>query len=276
MENHSVALFEQKEIRRAWCQGQWYFSISDVVGALSDSSDVKQYVKKMKSRDPELSVNWGTICTPLDLISRDGKTRKENCAHTEGILRIIQSIPSPQAEPFKQWLARVGKERLDEIQNPELAMERMRVLFEQKGRPKEWIEKRMRGMAVRNDLTKEWEQRGVKESLEYAILTNEIMQGAFDMKVGDYKRYKGLKKENLRDHMNDIELILTMLGEATTTKLTRERDSKEFPRLKRDAQDGGGVAGRARKNIESLSGKKVSSRENFLREEKKKKLPKSE
>lgn len=276
MESHSVALFQKKEIRRGWHQGQWYFSVSDVVEALSDSRDVRQYVKKMRSRDPELNVNWGTICTPLDLVSRDGKTRKENCAHTEAILRIIQSIPSPQAEPFKRWLARVGKERLDEIQNPELAMARMRSLYEQKGRPKDWIEKRMRGMAVRNDLTKEWEGRGVKESLEYAILTNDIMQGTFEMNVGEYKRYKGLKKENLRDHMNDIELILTMLGEATTTKLTRERDSKGMPHLRKDAKDGGDVAGKARRNIENLGGKKVSSRENFLKEEKKKKLPESE
>ena len=179
------------------------------------------------------------------------------------MFRIIQSIPSPKAEPLKRWLAKVGKERIDEIENPELSMERMQALYEKKGYPKEWIDKRMRGIAVRQDLTDEWKNRGATTSLEYAILTNEIMQGAFDLKVEDYKQVKGLDRENLRDHMTDIELILTMLGEATTTKLHRDRDSKGFEPLKKDAQDGGAVAGRTRKDIEKQAGKPVVTSENF-------------
>ena len=184
-------------------------------------------------------------------------------ADTEQLLRLIQSIPSPKAEPFKHWLARVGYERLEEIENPELSMERMQALYEEKGYPKEWIDKRMRGIAVRQDLTDEWKNRGAKTSLEYAILTNEIMQGAFDLKVEEYKQVKGLDRENLRDHMTDIELILTMLGEATTTKMHRDRDTKGFEPLKKDAQESGAVAGSTRRDIEKRSGKPVVTSENF-------------
>ena len=185
------------------------------------------------------------------------------CSNTEGLFRIIQSIPSPKAEPLKRWLAKVGHERIQEIENPELAMARMQELYEKKGYPKEWIDKRLRGIAVRQDLTDEWKTRGARTSLEYAILTNEIMQGAFDLNVEEYKEVKGLERENLRDHMTDIELILTMLAEATTTKLHRDRDSRGFEPLKKDAQDGGAVAGRTRKDIEDKSGKPVVSAENF-------------
>lgn len=185
------------------------------------------------------------------------------CANTEGLFRIIQSIPSPKAEPFKRWLAKVGHERIQEIENPELAQERMKQLYEQKGYPKEWIDKRLRGIAVRQDLTDEWQNRGARNSLEYAILTNEIMQGAFELKVEEYKAVKGLERENLRDHMTDIELILTMLAEATTTKLHRDRDSQGFEPLKKDAKDGGAVAGRTRKDIEDQSGTKVVNSANF-------------
>jgi len=191
-----------------------------VVAALTDSVDPQGYLKDMRRRDPELAKGWGQIATPLS-VQTSGGNQKLNCANTEGLFRIIQSIPSPKVEPLKRWLARVGKERIDEIENPELAMARMQELYEKKGYPKEWIDKRLRGIAVRQDLTDEWKNRGARTSIEYAILTNEIMQGTFDLKVEDYKQVKGLERENLHDHMIDIELILTMLGEATTTKLHR-------------------------------------------------------
>jgi hypothetical protein len=193
----------------------------------------------------------------------DGKQRLTDCANTETLFRVIQSIPSPKVEPLKRWLAKVGKERLDEIENPELAMGRMQALYEKKGYPKEWIDKRLRGIAVRQDLTDEWKERGAATSLEFAILTNEIMQGTFDLKVDEYKQVKTLVRENLRDHMTDIELILTMLAEATTTKLHRDRDSQGMEPLQKDAKDGGAVAGRTRKDIEQQTGKPVISTENF-------------
>jgi prophage antirepressor-like protein len=258
-----IAVFQEKTIRRTWHNEEWWFAIVDVVAVLTDSTDVKQYIKKMRSRDPMLDANWGTTCTPLHLLAPDGKLRATNCANTEGLFRIIQSIPSPQAEPFKRWLAQVGYERVKEIENPELAMGRMQDLYEQKGYPKEWIDKRLRGIAVRQDLTDEWKERGVESSKEFAILTNEIMHGAFDLKVDEYKQVKSLARENLRDHMTDIELILTMLAEATTTKLHRDRDSQGMAPLKKDAKDGGAVAGRTRKDIEQQTGKTVISTENF-------------
>jgi DNA-damage-inducible protein D len=258
-----LAMFEGKQIRKSIHNGDWWFSVADVIEVLTDSVDSRQYIKRMRQRDPELDSYWGTICTPLEMVAPDGKRRKTNCANTEGLFRIIQSIPSPKAEPFKRWLAKVGYERIQEIEDPELAQERMKQLYEQKGYPKEWIDKRLRGIAVRQDLTDEWQQRGAKNSLEYAILTNEIMQGAFDLKVDEYKAVKGLERENLRDHMTDIELILTMLAEATTTKLHRDRDSQGFAPLKKDAQDGGAVAGRTRKDIEEQGGTPVVSPANF-------------
>jgi hypothetical protein len=193
----------------------------------------------------------------------DGKQRLTDCANTETMFRIIQSIPSPKVEPLKQWLAKVGYERIEEIENPELSMERMQALYEQKGYPKDWIDKRMRGIAVRQDLTDEWKNRGASTSLEYAILTNEIMQGAFDLKVDEYRQVKGLARENLRDHMNDIELILTMLAEATTTRLHRDRDTKGVEPLKKDAREGGEVAGSTRKDIEKRTGRPVVTGDNF-------------
>ena len=199
----------------------------------------------------------------LKLQSSDGKFYTTDCANSETLFRIIQSIPSPKAEPFKRWLAKVGKERLEEIENPELAMGRMQELYEKKGYPKEWIDKRLRGIAVRQDLTDEWKQRGASNSQEFAILTNEIMHGTFALKVDEYKQVKALAHENLRDHMTDIELILTMLAEATTTKLHRDRDSKGMTPLKKDAKDGGAVAGRTRKDIERQTGKPVISPDNF-------------
>ena len=266
-----VAVFKGKKVRRVFKNGQWWFAVADVVEILTDSANVADYIKKIRKRDEELAKGWGQIVTPLPIETAGGKQRV-NCSNTEGIFRIIQSIPSRKAEPFKRWLARVGKDRIDEIENPELAMQRTKAIYEKKGYPKDWIEKRMRGIAVRQKLTDEWDTRGIKTELEYAILTNEIMQGTFDMKVETYKNYKGLRRENLRDHMADLELILTMLGEATTTKITQNRDSQEFPELQKDAKDGGAVAGRARKDVERQTGKKVISRKNYLLGKKRKRI----
>lgn len=257
-------IFEEKEVRRAWHNNQWYFSVSDVVRILTDSNDVKQYIKKMRTRDAELSVNWGTLCTPLQVISKDGKRREENMAQVQGIFRIIQSIPSPKAEPFKQWLARVGQERIEEIQDPERAIVRAKNIYEQKGYNDDWIAKRMRGINVRNTLTDEWQGRGAREGFDFAILTNEIYRGAFEMDAKQMKEFKSLgNPDNPRDHMSELELILTMLGEATTTEITTTRDSQGLPELSRDAKEGGQVAGRTRKDIEKQTGKKVISKGNF-------------
>lgn len=265
-QKNAIVLFEEKIVRRTWHNEQWYFSVSDVVRALTDSVDTKQYIKKMRSRDLELLTNWGTICTPLPIVSKDGKTREENMAQLQGIFRIIQSIPSPKAEPFKLWLARVGQERIEEIQDPERAIIRAKNIYEQRGYDQDWIAKRMRGVNVRNTLTNEWKDRGAHEGIDFAILTNEIYKGAFDMTAGEIKSYKDLASpDNPRDHMNELELILTMLGEATTTELTQTRDSRGLISLKKDAKDGGSVAGNARKEIEIKIGKRVVSKGNFLR-----------
>ncbi|MDP3800235.1 MAG: BRO family protein [bacterium] len=261
----SPTIFEEKEVRRAWHNEQWYFAIIDVVSVLTNSVQPEGYIKDMRRRDLELSKGWGQIATPLSVETRRG-IQKLNCASLQGIFRIIQSIPSPKAEPFKQWLARVGQERIEEIQNPELAVTRAKEIYDKKGYPKDWVDKRMRGIAVRNTLTDEWKERGVSKGFEYAILTDEIYKATFDKSAKEYMDYKNLDKkfgDNLRDHMGDIELILTMLGEATTTKITTENDSRGLDKLKRDAQVGGGVAGRTRKDIEIQTGKKVISRDNF-------------
>lgn len=259
-----VALFQKREIRHTMHNDEWWFVITDIIAALTDSADPSDYWKKMRKRDPDLFKGGGQSVPPLALeFVTAGGPQKLQCWNTEGIFRLIQSIPSPKAEPFKRWLARVGKERIDEIENPELAMSRMQELYEKKGYPKEWIDKRLRGIAVRQDLTDEWKNRGAATSREYAILTNEIMQGAFGLKVDEYKQVKDLERENLRDHMTDIELILTMLAEATTTELHRDRDSQGMSPLKKDAQDGGAVAGRTRQDIEAQTGKPVISPENF-------------
>ncbi|MBU1615622.1 Bro-N domain-containing protein [bacterium] len=264
-----IAVFKGKKVRRVFKDGQWWFSVVDVVAILSDSENPRDYWYKMKIREKsESDVELSTICRQLKLKAPDGKMRQTDCANTETMFRIIQSIPSKKAEPFKRWLARVGKERIDEIENPELAMQRTKAIYEKKGYPKDWIEKRMRGIAVRQKLTDEWDNRGLETELEYAILTNEIMQGTFDMKVEEHKNYKGLERENLRDHMTDLELILTMLDEATTTKITEDRDSQGFPKLQKDAKDGGAVAGRTRKDIERQTGKKVVSKKNYLTKDK--------
>lgn len=266
-----IAIFRHKNIRKTIFNNEWWFVIEDIVVALTDSVNPKDYITKMKSRDFELSKGYGQFVTPLSILTKGGK-QMVNCANTEGVFRIIQSIPSPKAEPFKRWLAKVGYERIQEIEDPELSMKRMKVIYELKGYSKNWIEKRVRGIAVRNELTDEWKIRGAKEDKDYAILTNDIMKGAFDLTVEEYKKLKGLKRQNLRDHMEDIELILTMLGEATTTKLHRDRDSKGVPQLSRDAKDGGKVAGRTRLDIEQQSRKKVISSKNYLLKDKKLKI----
>ncbi len=270
-----IALFEGKQVRKTLHNNEWWFAIVDIVSILTDSQQPEGYIKDMRRRDSELSKGWGQIATPLSIQTKGG-LQKINCANTEGIFRIIQSIPSPKAEPFKRWLAKVGYERVQEIENPELAANRAREIYRAKGYPEDWIEKRMRGIEVRETLTNEWQKRGAKQGIEYAILTNDILSGAFEMTAEEYKKFKGLKRENLRDHMDDLELILTMLGEATTTRLSRDRDSRGFPKLKKDATDGGAIAGRTRKDIETKSRKRVSTRKNYLglQEQKTKKLKK--
>jgi DNA-damage-inducible protein D len=258
-----IALFQRKEIRRTIHNNEWWFVITDVIAALTDSVNPQGYVKDMRRRDPELSKGWGQIATPLS-IGTSGGPQKLNCANTEGLFRLIQSIPSPKAEPFKRWLAKVGYERIQEIENPELATKRTRALYKAKGYSDDWIEKRMRSIAIRDELTDEWKKRGVKEQREYAILTAEISQATFGLTPSEYARFKKLKQENLRDHMTDLELIFSMLGEAATTEITRTRDAQEFDENKASARAGGKVAGNARRELERKSGRKVVSRENYL------------
>ena len=257
---NALVVFQGKYIRRIWNNNQWYFSVVDVVRALTDSPSPRQYLGVLKSRETQLL----TICLQLKLASADGKKYLTDCANTESMFRIIQSIPSPKAEPFKLWLAKVGYERVKEIENPELAQKRMKEIYRAKGYSDEWIEKRARGIAIRDELTDEWHKRGVKTQKEYAILTSDISKATFGLTPSEYKRHKGLKHENLRDHMDDIELILTMLGEATTTRFTTERDSKKFIRLRKDAKDGGDVAGSTREDIERRLGKSVVSTNNYI------------
>jgi len=259
-----IAIFQKKEIRKTIHKNEWWFSVSDIIEVLTNSTDVKQYIKKMKQRDRELNSYWGTICTPLEMIAKDGKKRKITSANTEGIFRIIQSIPSPKAEPFKRWLAKVGYERIQEIEDPELATKRTRAIYKAKGYSEAWIEKRMRGIEVRETLTDEWKKRGVKENPEYAILTAEISKATFGMTPSKYQEFKSLKRENLRDHMTDLELIFTMLGEASTTEIAKNKNAQGFNENKLAAKKGGDVAGKARKDLEKKSGKKVSTKGNYL------------
>lgn len=267
----NIKLFESKQIRSTWNEKdqKWYFSVQDVVEVLTDSADVKQYIKRMLSRDVLLKSNWGTICTLVEMEAADGKRRKVQAADTKGLLRIIQSIPSPKAEPFKLWLAQVGSDRLDEIENPELATQRTRELYKLKGYPDDWIEKRMRSIAIREELTEEWKNRGVKEQKEYAILTAEISKATFGLTPSEYKKTKGLKSQNLRDHMTDLELIFSMLGEASTTAIVKTKNPEGFIQNKIAAKQGGRIAGDARKALEIKTGEKVVSKDNYLPEGKK-------
>lgn len=265
----NIKLFQDKKIRSVWNEkeGQWYFVVEDVVAALTDSADPKQYVKRMKQRDLELAKGWVQIVPTLAVPTAGGKQRM-SCANVKGLFRIIQSIPSPKAEPFKQWLATVGYERVLEIENPELAQERMKELYEQKGYPKDWIDKRLRGIAIRQNLTDEWKRRGISEERDFAILTAEISKATFGMTPSEYKEFKGLtkKNQNLRDHMDDLELIFTMLGERVTTEISQKEQPETFNESKNIARRGGSVAGEARKATEKELGRSVVSSKNFLPE----------
>src|SRR3989339_2144551 len=268
MEETKMALFKGKEIRKIIYKGEWWFVVEDIVLALIESKDPKQYIQKMKSRDPELSKGWVQIVHTLEIDTAGGK-QKILCANTEGMFRIIQSIPSPKAEPFKRWLAKVGYERVKEIEDPELATKRTRALYKAKGYPDDWIEKRMRGIAIREELTDEWQKRGAQLQKDYEILTAEISQATFGVTPNQYKKLKGLKRENLRDHMDDFELIFTMLGERSTTEIHRTEDSKGMMKLQTDAKRGGSIAGGARQALEKEIGRSVVSKKNYLPEKRK-------
>jgi len=272
--NKALVVFQGKKIRRTWFNDGWWFSVVDIVGALTQTDRARKYWSDLKSKLQEEGFEPSEKIGQLKLRAEDGKLRLTDCANTKNMFRIIQSIPSPKAEPFKQWLAQVGYERVQEIENPELAQKRMRELYKAKGYSDNWIEKRVRGIAVRDELTDEWKKRGLLEEKEYAILTAEISQATFGMTPSEYKKFKGLKRENLRDHMDDLELIFTMLGEASTTRIARNKDARGFIENVDAAKEGGTVAGVARKELEQKSKQKVSTSENYLEEpEKKKKLP---
>ena len=263
-ENNSIQLFEDRKIRTAWDEEQeeWYFSVQDVVAVLAESSDPKQYIKKMRTRDPELSANWGTICTPVQMPAADGKMRKIQAANTEGLLRIIQSIPSPKAEPFKRWLAQVGRERIEETIDPEQAIDRALETYQKKGYDTDWIHQRLLSIRVRNELTTEWQERGVQQGKEYAILTDEITKAWSGMTTRQYKNLKGLKKENLRDNMSTMEIVLNMLAEATTTELSKAHQPEGFSESQNIARRGGSYAGQVRKDIEKDTGRPVITSQN--------------
>ena len=263
---NNIKLFQEKKIRSVWNEEeqQWYFSVVDVVGVLTDSVNPTDYLKKMRKRDEELATYLGTTCPQVEMVTDTGKKRKTLAANVQALFRIIQSIPSPKAEPFKLWLAQVGYERVQEIENPELAQERMKELYEQKGYPKDWIDKRLRGIAIRQNLTDEWKERGITEKSDYAILTAEISRATFGLTPSEI--YKGLtkKNQNLRDHMSDLELIFTMLGERVTTEISQKEKPDTFTKSKQVAQRGGNVAGVAREQAEKELGRSVVSPENFL------------
>ena len=264
----SIKLFQDKKIRSVWdeTEQQWYFSVVDVVAALTDSVNPTDYLKKMRKRDASLAAYLGTNCPQVEMMTESGKRRKVLAANIKGLFRIIQSIPSSKAEPFKLWLAEVGYDRIQEIENPELAQERMKELYEQKGYPKDWIDKRLRGIAIRQNLTDEWKERGITEKSDYAILTAEISKATFGLTPSEYKKYKGLmkKNQNLRDHMSDLELIFTMLGERVTTEISQKEKPDTFIENKQVAQRGGNVAGVAREQAEKELGRSIVSNQNFL------------
>ena len=272
---NTIKLFESKNIRSIWneTEEKWYFVVEDVIAILTDSKDPKQYIKRMRMRDSELSKGWVQFVPTLKVETKGG-LQKMGCSDSKGLLRIIQSIPSPKAEPFKRWLAQVGSERIDEIENPELAIQRTRETYKLKGYSEEWIDKRMRSIAIREELTDEWSQRGVKAQKEYAILTAQISKSTFGLTPAEYKEVKSLKRENLRDHMSDLELIFSMLGEASTTAIVKTQNPTGFIENKKVAKQGGEVAGNARKELEKKTGKTIISSENFrqIGEKKQKKL----
>ena len=264
----NIKLFQDRKIRSVWdeTEQQWYFSVVDVVAALTDSVNPTDYLKKMRKRDESLAAYLGTNCPQVEMMTESGKRRKVLAANIKGLFRIIQSIPSSKAEPFKLWLAQVGYDRIQEIENPELAQERMKELYEQKGYPKDWVDKRLRGIAIRQNLTDEWKERGITEKSDYAILTAEISNATFGLTPSEYKKYKGLmkKNQNLRDHMSDLELIFTMLGERVTTEISQKEKPDTFIENKQVAQRGGNVAGVAREQAEKELGRSIVSNQNFL------------
>jgi len=270
--NDSLIAFQGRTIRRIWSNGRWFFSVIDIIAVLSGSDDPRNYWKVLKFRlKEEGGVETVTRCNQLKMMAPDGKMRLTDCADTETVLRLIQSIPSKNAEPFKRWLAKVGYERIQEIVDPELAQHRMKELYRQKGYSDEWIEKRVRGIIIRDELTDEWKGRGVDKDIEFAILTADISKATFGLTPSEYKKLKGLKRENLRDHMNDLELIFTMLGERVTTEITRKKDKKGFPECEDAAIEGGEVAGIARKEAESRIGESIISKKNFIDQKERKK-----
>ena len=261
----ALVVFQGKKIRRLWHDNMWYFSVVDVIGVLTDSVDAKDYWYRLKKRELESSeTELSTFCRQLKLQSSDGKYYMTDCANTESMFRIIQSIPSKKAEPFKRWLAKVGYERIQEIEDPELAQKRMREIYKQKGYSDAWIEKRIRGIAIRLELTDEWKDRNVSQNVEYAILTNEISRATFGKTVEEYKGHKNLKRENLRDHMNDLELIFSMLGEKVSTEITRSKNALGFEENRSAAREGGQVAGNARLDAEKKIGRSIVSSDNYL------------
>ena len=268
-----ISIFRGQKIRKTIDQNEWWFSVVDIIEALTDSGRPSVYWTAMKARvKDEGGFQLSTICRQLKLVAPDGKLRETDCANTEGVFRIIQSTPSPKAEPLKRWLARVGYERVQEIDDPELGTKRTRALYKAKGYSDAWVEKRMRGIEIRETLTDEWQKRGVDHEKEYAILTAEITEATFGMKPGEYKKFKGLDRQNLRDHMNDLELIFSMLGEASTTEIARNKNALGFNENKSVARQGGQVAGNARKELEAKSGKKVSTKRNYLKQSQDKRL----
>ena len=268
-----IALFQKKQIRKVVYKGEWWFSITDVCGSLTDSLDQGAYWRKLKQRLIKEESEVVTFCHGLKLKAPDGKLRETDCANTEGVFQIIQSIPSSKAEPFKRWLAKVGYERINEIEDPELAQKRARALYKDKGYPDQWIERRMRGIAIREELTNEWQKHGVDNSKEYQILTAEISKATFGITPSEYKKLKGLKRDNLRDHMNDLEQLFSQLGEASTTEITKTEHPKGFVENKKISKRGGKIAGDARKQLEKETNKKVVNKSNYLPENKKQPLP---
>ena len=273
METNKIVVFRGKRVRKIIHKNEWWFSVVDICGALTDSPDAGAYWRKLKQRLQEEGSEVVTFCHALKLPAPDGKKYGTDCADTEGIFRIVQSIPSPKAEPFKRWLAKVGYERVQEIENPELGTKRTRMLYKLKGYSEDWIEKRMRGIAIREELTDEWQKRGAKEERDYEILTAEISKATFGLIPSQYKKLKGLKRQNLRDHMDDFELIFNMLGERATTEIHRTENSKGVPKLKADAKAGGDIAGGARKKLEKRLGRSIVSKKNYLTKSEDKRLP---